>query len=120
MTSDRHRDSSDAQYYDGWQGTLRLFGEVCAELPSLLREDINTVISKLKEDGTVEGEACGLGSCTRDGVSMYEWRERYREDTPICRRHWLMLLSMRAFAAAVVYGAISVLIGLLFWLVIVV
>lgn len=87
-------------YYEGWRGGLRLIGEVLAETPPLLREDAYRVLSKLRGEGTVDGESCGIKNCSRDGVSMFSPPKRWKSDFPICRRHWLMMLATKA----VLYG----------------
>lgn len=118
MSDDVQHPETEVNRYEGWRGTLRILGEAFAEVPSMLKEDLQEIASKLRGEGTVDGESCGMSGCERDSVSMYEWRDNIRDDTPICRRHWIILSTATLVVQAAVYGAMAAMVALGFWLVI--
>lgn len=107
MSGDADHNAGGVHRYEGWRGSLRVLREVMAETPEMLREEAEITVSKLRNEGTVDGERCGLAGCEKSGVSMVENPKKYRDSIPMCRRHWLSITAIKLVVLAAAYGTLA-------------
>lgn len=103
--------------YEGWRGTTRILWEALSETPALLKDDFKATTSKLRNEGDVDDEECGVAGCGKDGVTMHEHPNQWMDAIALCRRHWLGIVAVKTIAYVFIFGVLAVGLSLLLILV---
>lgn len=100
MTGDSAQSADEVARYEGWRGDLRIIKEAFATIPGDVMEWCQSVKAKISGSATVDADACGIKDCEKKPVDHFTWSEDWRDDTPMCRRHWLFTAGIKS----VLYG----------------